>query len=214
MVPTLHFKVSLAACKRAASSPEHSGHMRRRIISAFVILAAAIVSPARATAQLVATTPACTAGNALATFGATSCVGAFVGNNKNQQADVFAQLAAFGGTWTAVGSSDDASFGPFTGNPNGTSGTLTFDNLLTGPFVLAIKAGNAFSLYYFLNSGAGVSSVNFTTAGVAINANDIPNGLSHATLYSRLNVVPEPSTYLLMATGLLGMAVVARRRRA
>lgn len=203
-----------AACKRAARSPEHSDHMRRRITTTLVILAAAIASPARSTAQLVATTPACTAGNALATFGATSCVGAFVGNNKNQQADVLAQLAAFGGTWTTLGSSDDASFGPFTGNSSSTTGTLAFDNLLTGPFVLAIKAGNAFSLYYFLNSGAGVSSVNFTTAGVAINANDIPNGLSHATLYSRINVVPEPSTYLLLASGLLGMAVIARRRRA
>ena len=30
----------------------------------------------------------------------------------------------------------------------------------------------------------------------------------------RANVVPEPSTYLLMATGLIAMAVVARRRRA
>jgi hypothetical protein len=189
--------------------------MRRRILGSTAFLALALIAPSRTHAQLVSTTPACTASGALATFGAQSCFGAFVGNNKNQQADVLAQLAAFGGTWSALGSSDDASFGPFTSNPGGTSGTLTFDNLITGPFVLAIKAGNAFSLYYFLNGGAGLSSVNFTTAGVAINAIDNPNGLSHATLYrGSLNVVPEPSTYALLATGLFALGIMARRRRA
>lgn len=147
-------------------------------------------------------------------MGATSCAGAFLGNNKNQAVDVLAQLTSFGGTWSLLGSSDDANNGPFTSNPAGITGTLTFDNIITGPFVLAVKAGNAFSLYYFLNGGAGVASVVYTTAGVSINANEIPNGLSHASLYTRVSsVVPEPSTYVLFATGLLGLALVARRRR-
>lgn len=189
--------------------------MRRRILSSTVLLTLALSAPSRSSAQLVSTTPACTASGALATFGAQACSGAFVGNNKNQQADVLAQLAAFGGTWSLLGSSDDANFGPFTSNPGGTTGTLTFDNVITGPFALAIKAGNAFSLYYFLNGGAGVSSVNFTTAGVAVNAIDNPNGLSHATIYrGALNVVPEPSTYALLATGLFALGITARRRRA
>ena len=62
---------------------------------------------------------------------------------------------------------------------------------------------------------------NYTTAGTAVKENRIAQGLSHATLYAvagiggvSLNVVPEPSTYLLMATGMIGLVVVARYVRA
>ena len=193
--------------------------MRRSIITCTIALASLAALPSRATAQLTLSTPACTAGNSLTTLGATSCRGSFDGNDKNQQAGVLAELnsAFFPGTETLLGSSDDASFGPFTGNPGGATGTLTFDALLTGPFVLILKAANNFSMYYFANAGPGVMSVNYTTAGTAVNAQGIPQGLSHATLYRStgvaLNVVPEPSTYALLASGMLGLAMFARRRR-
>lgn len=194
--------------------------MRRSIITCTIALASLAASPSRATAQLTLTTPACTAGNSLTTLGATSCRGSFAGNDKNQQAGVLAELnsAFFPGTETLLGSSDDAGFGPFTANPSGATGTLTFDALLTGPFVLILKASNNFSMYYFANAGPGVMSVNYTTAGTAVNAQGIAQGLSHATLYRStggvaLNVVPEPSTYALLASGMLGLAMFARRRR-
>jgi hypothetical protein len=194
--------------------------MRRRIVTCTLALGSLMASPSLVTAQLTSTAPACASGNSLTTLGATSCRGAFAGNNKNQTAGVLTELASFGGTWSLLGSSDDANNGPFTSNPSGSTGTLTFDNLLTGPFALILKAADSFSIYYFANAGAGVSSVSYTTAGTAVNANGIAQGLSHATVYTQLggggqtNVVPEPSTYVLMASGLAGLVVLSRRRRA
>lgn len=186
--------------------------MRHNLLIAAVVAGASVLAPRAASAQLTLTGLACTSGNSLAFMGATSCSGAFVGNNKNQ--DLTAALAAFGaGTLVDRGASDDANGGPFTGNVSGTTGTLTFDMLLTGKFVIAVKAGNAFSLYYFLNAGPGVTSVQFTTAGTSLGG-QTPNGLSHVSLYTvgALNVVPEPSTYALMATGMIGLVGVVRRR--
>jgi len=190
--------------------------MIRQTIAAAIVIAASSVSAGLLSAQLVSTGLPCSASGALTFMGATSCLGAFDGNNKGNadlNALVASKILEFGaGAMEFRGSSDDAgSFGPFTGNPNTLRfGTLTFDDRVVGPFVLAIKASNEFSLYYFLNTGAGVPSVPFTTVGVKAGGAE----LSHASLYvGRLNVVPEPSTYALMATGLAGIVGIARRRR-
>jgi hypothetical protein len=188
--------------------------LRSSLFTAVAFAAVALV-PSTASAQLTLTGLSCNNAGAVATMGATSCNGAWSGNDKNQQAGVLAALSAFAPiSWTNVGASDDTNFGPFTSGPSGTTGTLTFDMLITGPFALAIKAGDAFSLYYFLNAGPGVTSVNFTTVGTSLNAAGAPNGLSHASLYrGPASVVPEPSTYALMGTGLIGLAAAARRRK-
>ena len=182
------------------------------------IAAAAQLAPTVVSAQLVLKAPACANGGALTIMAATSCKGAYDDNNLTSAIKplVIAQLNAdFGGSWSLLGSSDVAGFGPFTSNPSGVSGVLTFDTPISGAFVLALKASDQFSLYYFLNNGGPRASINYTTAGTNLNNRDTPNGLSHASLYSAGNFapVPEPSTYALLASGLVGLGVVARRRR-
>ena len=178
-------------------------------------LAEMMAMPSLAAAQLTSVSPVCSSGNTVATMGYTDCRGAFSGNDKNQQAGVLTQLASFGGTWTLLGASDDANNGPFMANAPVITKTLTFDARRTGPSALIIKASNSFSIYYFANTGAGVTSVIYTTAGTAVNQNGKAQGLYHATLYAgtgaggSLNVLPEPSAYLLIATGMIGLVVVA-----
>ncbi|MCU0649542.1 MAG: PEP-CTERM sorting domain-containing protein [Gemmatimonadaceae bacterium] len=145
-------------------------------------------------------------------MGAVKCLGSYSGNDvPNNEAWILATLNgawAPGTGWSTMGKSDDAAFGPFQGNPGGTTGTLTFDAPITGDFAISLKGGNFFSLYLF--SGTNQSAVNFTMAGVGTQ----PPGLSHATLYRPATVVPEPSTYALLATGLAGIMFARRRRRA
>jgi hypothetical protein len=188
--------------------------MKASKISIALLAAMTAVSLAAATpahAQLVLSGHGCNTGGAIALMGALGCRGAYVGNDANQQADVLQVIQADAGVpYVWLGKSDDANNGPFTSNPGGTSGMLTFDSPITGFFVLSLKAGNFFSLYGF--NGTNTSSVSFTTIGVGVNANGGPLGLSHASLYVPATVVPEPSTYVLMATGLLAMGLIRRRR--
>jgi hypothetical protein len=147
----------------------------------------------------------------------TDCAGAFEGNDKNQQTDVLATiLAEFGLAGVSyAGASDDASSGPFSNSPGDASGTLDFDFAIDSPFVLSLKAGDAFSLFYFDGAGAPISSIDFTTLGVNINASDFGNGLSHASVYAAEMVpgIPEPETYALMLAGLAAVGFMSRRRR-
>jgi len=129
----------------------------------------------------------------------------------------FSQSAGVGGTNTTnAGQSDQ---GPFQLFGNTTTGTLTLNTAyspLVGPFVLALKAADAFSLYYFENT-LGTTSISFNTIGSSAKSGDTPpkaQGLSHASLYTtRALTVPEPGTWFLLGTGLLGLAFVSSRRR-
>lgn len=168
-----------------------------------------------AQAALTPVAPACTASVTNPTW--TDCAGAFSGNDKNQQADVLATLVAEFGLSGAVyqGASDDAGNGPFVANSGGASGVLTFDAAIDSPFVLSLKAGDAFSLYYFDGQGAPISAIDFSTLGVSVNPNGAGNGLSHASVYGTqpLPAIPEPHTSLLMLAGLAAIGFMATRRR-
>ena len=115
--------------------------------------------------------------------------------------DVFGDL-----DWTSLGKSDDGGNGPFTSNPGGTTGTLTLDNKLSGPFVISLKGSNQFTLYYFADA-VDVECIDFTMIDKA--------GLSHASLFTAQGTpttgVPSP-TAALAGLGLLGL-IASRRRR-
>jgi PEP-CTERM motif len=140
-----------------------------------------------------------------------SCVGSFAGNIDGSAAELSALAGAFGGTWAYAGKSDDLGFGPFTGNPGTNAGTLTFDAAVYGSFVVGLKAATQYSYYLFDGGVTGITSINFTTLGVAQNGAGIAQNLSHAALY--LAPVPEPQTYALLLLGLAALGAQVRRRQ-
>jgi hypothetical protein len=189
------------------------------VVSAMAVVAMALTSVA-SHAALTAVAPTCDSGGALGTLGALDCSGAWGGNNVNQESDVLAQLVTdFNGTvgaaavWTYVGSTNAGigTSGPFDSVPADPSGTLTFDAPVTGYFAVTLKAGNQFSLYLFDGGIAGISSIDFTTLGTAVNHLGIPRDLSHASLYTA--AVPEAETYAMLLAGLGVVGLMSRRRR-
>ncbi len=178
----------------------------------FALAAAAlalIAAPIQAHAQ------ACTAATVMTSSpGYLNCAGSFGGNINGSSSELTTLTSLFGGTWTWAGQTGDGGFGPFAANATGTSGTVAFDNLVTGPFVIGVKAADRHSFYLFDGGIAGILSVPYESIGTSTNAKGLAQDVSHLGLYRGAGtVVPEPSTYALMGTGLMGLAGLARRRR-
>ncbi len=177
-------------------------------------LAAVVLSPIAAQATPVPNAPtACSLSDF--TVAAIACRGPFTGNLNGSASEMTDLHTYFGNLWTYQGKSDDAGNGPFTANPNTVSaGTLTFDSAVTGLFVIGLKASSTYSFYEFNGGTRGITSLQFSTRGTAQNSQGDAQALSHAALYldPPSDVVPEPSTYMMMAAGLAGLGLVARRR--
>ncbi len=89
--------------------------------------------------------------------------------------------------------------------------TLNGGALQTGaitPTPLPPNGGNWTTPFSMIIASGFVAGVN--TLEIKLSGNGQTDGL---LLDGRVNVVPEPSTYALMATGLVGLVGVARRRR-
>lgn len=177
--------------------------MRHLRTTLFALAAAAAATPA------LAENCADTGFVALA---AADCRGAFVGGLSGNPAENVALAAAWGGTWSFAGKSDDGGNGPFSSNPQiAFSGALLFDAPISGDFVIGLVAGNQFSYYRFHTTAAVASLIFDTTEGVATTVQGNPLALSHAALY--VSAVPEASTGAMLLAGLLPMGWLVLRRR-
>lgn len=205
-MPLVQFHLRPSAARRAAAL-------------GVAVAALAAVAPTTARAQGPARIPDCTEAVAMTSLSSyVDCIGAIDIVPPVQGAGLLPLLdLAFGeyGTWSFLGKSEDFMTNLFGNDPTGRTGTLLFDTPLTGVWGIGLKSGTGSSVYVY-NFSTPTPSLVYSTAGTSVNVNDLPQGLSHAELFRPgpgMTVVPEPGTYALLATGLLMLAGVARRRQ-
>lgn len=176
--------------------------MKIFIRSAAAALALSLVGVSGAEAQLTRVSPDC---DFIVDVDpdAVGCSGAWDGNFKNQQDDVYAQFEADGwGSYWEYSYGMDLEY-------EASAGTITFIQPIEKEFILALRSAGQFSLYRFSGAGAPYSAIDWVTNGTSVNKNGIPQGLSGWGVYT----VPEPTTLFLLGSGLLAMTGMAWRRR-
>jgi hypothetical protein len=99
---------------------------------------------------------------------------------------------------------------PVDANGGGLGFEFDLGGTLEGSFVVAVKQGDAFTLFYYEES-APVDSLTYLGYG---GTGFLGAGISHFTVYGTVTPpIPEPSTYALMLAGLGVVGWMARRRR-
>ncbi|MBW4653032.1 MAG: PEP-CTERM sorting domain-containing protein [Kaiparowitsia implicata GSE-PSE-MK54-09C] len=143
---------------------------------------------------------------------ATACKGSFSGNDTGAESPLQTLLndglfedTVGSGSWNLFGKSDEGGFFADNGSSTG-SWSLLGGAKLSGPFVISLKAGNAYSAYLFNNVGE-VTAGFFDTVGVSTSGNGtMGRDLSHASLFTfqsetvalptESQAVPEPFTVM------------------
>jgi hypothetical protein len=140
-----------------------------------------------------------------------ACVGATNGDLTGAADELTALSARWGEVWTFAGSSADADFGPFSGNPQVPfNGTLAFDTLHTGYFAIGLVSSGKNSVYLF-NTKRRIGGLSFDSLeGVATTPQGNPFPLDYAVLYLATSV-PEPPTGALWLLGLAGLGGAVHR---
>lgn len=172
------------------------------------------------------TLASCSAGSVTANgFGsATACEGAFSGNDTGAGDPLLTSLngglfSNFTGNaeWEFLGKSDQNN-SIFTADNDATSGDWSILQAITSPFVISLKAGNAYSAYFF-NSNTSITSGTFNTLGVSVNKNGNPQALSHASLFvvktdNPPEEVPEPFTAAALGMVAIGGLGALKKKQA
>ena len=117
------------------------------------------------------------------------------------------------GNQRLLGTSDNFFFGAnITGSPSATSCAASFLGCLTNSFTHneTINGGAPWSNYYYEFTAAAAGTVDYTFGTLS---NDNVGPLLDNVVITQTSTVPEPSTWALMASGLLALGVVGRRNR-
>jgi len=169
------------------------------------------VSTAASCNQLVANNSvACAFGGFTLTY--TGTAGANIGSGSVISLGTF----ALSGTGNATLPPPSVAFELFINQTMPSAGSASFSGMVAGT-VTTGPGGNMSTLMWTPNRTRSIGLANYTVifdaigpaadVGIAIPINN-DRGIN-----ALVNVVPEPSTYLLMGTGLLALAMTARRRK-